>query len=416
MTSVSIIIPVYNNWFYTQQCLQSLAEHTPNYDVEVIVVDNASSDNTKTDCPNFGRSLFGNRFRSFHLENNINFGPACNFGASKSNSSLLFFLNNDTIVTSNWITPLMQAIKQRQIGAVGPLLLYPQNNRVQHLGVCFWIVLAVSHLFEHHSKESKVVRKQRYFQAITGAAFMISRNLFNSCGGFFSEFKNGFEDADLCSRIKEKGLRMTCIPESEIFHYASKSTGRFSQEHQNFLLMKERCSRSFHLDFHKWCSEEGYEIRISNIGNVYMATPEEVSIEYMNHHKNKKNICALWDFLYEEPLWEEGYELMSTWLEGIEAYSEAIKMRTLQNTIFPKLHTMKRILELGIKSENHSVISNTKQEIQDYIKRMPNTEDIYFNLALYANFFKHKGDIKTSERLRRQLINMQNLQKFHYNI
>lgn len=92
MPTLSVVIPVHNKWELTAACLRSLAEHTPGGDVAVIVVDNASADDTSGACPALGSSLFGRRFRYRRFENNRNFGPACNAGAALADSDLLFFL------------------------------------------------------------------------------------------------------------------------------------------------------------------------------------------------------------------------------------------------------------------------------------------------------------------------------------
>ena len=123
MPTLSVVIPVHNKWELTAACLRSLAEHTPGGDVAVIVVDNASADDTSGACPALGSSLFGRRFRYRRFENNRNFGPACNAGAALADSDLLFFLNNDTLLTPGWLPPLQDALAaEPDLVGVGPLL------------------------------------------------------------------------------------------------------------------------------------------------------------------------------------------------------------------------------------------------------------------------------------------------------
>ncbi|TVQ97634.1 MAG: glycosyltransferase, partial [Desulfovibrionales bacterium] len=92
MTSphLSIVIPVFNQWPLTEQCLRSLREHTPGRFFEVIVVDNASTDETATHCEALGTSLFPDRFNYLPLPENLGFGRACNFGADQAEGEFLF--------------------------------------------------------------------------------------------------------------------------------------------------------------------------------------------------------------------------------------------------------------------------------------------------------------------------------------
>ena len=129
----AVIIPVFNNWGLTRDCLDSLREHTPGDNFEVVVVDNGSVDAGRTELEPLGNSLFPGRFTVVRFEENRNFGPACNAGAHTATASLLFFLNNDTVLTPGWAEPLLDALRaDDSLGAVGPLLLYPDNT-VQHL-------------------------------------------------------------------------------------------------------------------------------------------------------------------------------------------------------------------------------------------------------------------------------------------
>ena len=78
---LSVIIPVFNKWELTRDCLLSLRDYTPGDDFEVIVVDNASSDDTPAELPSLGEALFPGRFTCLRFSENRNFGPACNAGA-----------------------------------------------------------------------------------------------------------------------------------------------------------------------------------------------------------------------------------------------------------------------------------------------------------------------------------------------
>lgn len=274
---VAVIIPVFNQWPLTAGCLRSLCEHTPREDVQVIVVDNGSSDETAQACGPLGRGLFGERFEHVRLEENINFGPGCNLGASRADADFLFFLNNDTLLTPSWLPPLLAAFQDRpSCGAVGPLLLYPDHGRVQHLGVTFTPDNHVRHLYHYFPCTHPVVRRNRELQAITGAALMLPLKVFEIAGRFWEEYRNGYEDLDLSWNVRKQGLSLRCIPESLVYHLTSQTSGRFEAESHNAKVLSRRCRLAFQPDLHRFAFGDGYELRLTPTlaTNIVKVMPE----------------------------------------------------------------------------------------------------------------------------------------------
>ena len=106
---VSVIIPAWNLWQMTAACLRSLATHSAGQDLEVLVVDNGSTDATVGELEPLGQSLWGAGFKALRLPENLGFAKACNLGAHAAAGDLLFFLNNDTTCTPGWLPPLRAA-------------------------------------------------------------------------------------------------------------------------------------------------------------------------------------------------------------------------------------------------------------------------------------------------------------------
>lgn len=300
---VAIIIPVFNQWALTADCLRSLREHTPDEDVQVIVVDNGSTDETAGSCGVLGQELFGERFEHLRLDENINFGPGCNLGAGRANAEFLFFLNNDTLLTPGWLPPLLRAFEDRpELGAVGPLLLYPDQDRVQHLGVTFTPTNHVTHLYHNFPSTHPVVQRERNLQAITGAALMIPTVVFGQAGRFWEEYRNGYEDLDLCWKIRSLGLTLRCEPASRIYHLTSQTPGRFNAESHNSQVLARRCQRAFYPDMHLFAHADGYELRLTST-----LTANIVCVRSEGETKGF-GMERLWAEVLAEPLWEAGYE------------------------------------------------------------------------------------------------------------
>jgi GT2 family glycosyltransferase len=214
--SVSIIIPVFNQWRYTTECLEALRTHTSaEIPFEVVIVDNASTDETAS-----GLREWQTRWplvRVETLSENTGFSPACNHGAQVSRGEYLLFLNNDTIPQPGWLEPLLNEIKESGVGIVGPKLVYPDGKSINHAGYVFGLGFFYSIYHEHHPGAPEV-NKKRDYQALLGACILISRELFFTLGAFALD---GLEDIDLCLKAGAKSLCSRYVPASTVYHHGS---------------------------------------------------------------------------------------------------------------------------------------------------------------------------------------------------
>jgi GT2 family glycosyltransferase/SAM-dependent methyltransferase len=218
MPECSIVIPVHNHASVTRQCLNGLLSRPPlTTDAEIIVVDDASSDET----PRLLAS-YGDRIRVVTHAANAGFALSCNHGAMVAAGSLLVFLNNDTLPEPGWLDALVECMRRHpNAGIVGAKLLFP-NGTIQHAGVTFAPPSGVpSHLYYGFSREHPAVNKPRRFQAVTGACLLIRRTLFEELKGFDPIFLNVYEDVDLCLRAGELGYEVHYCPSSTLVHLQS---------------------------------------------------------------------------------------------------------------------------------------------------------------------------------------------------
>lgn len=345
MPQFSIIIPVFNKWELTRDCLASLREHGSGPSFEVIVIDNGSTDATATELRPYGKSLFDDRFHSIVLPENKNFGPACNIGAKAAKSPVLFFLNNDTLVTPGWAEPLLNALlEDESLGAVGPLLLYP-NDTVQHLGVAFGAVGPV-HLYCGFPKDHPVVHAKRDLQAMTGAALMIRAELFQACGEFFEEYRNGFEDLELCHQIRKQRKTLRCIPESKIYHLESQTPNRKEGDERNGRLFTHRCAGKIYIDQHTHALNDNFEPFITDLLSigVRMRHEDELALAMVANNKSGETWLHL---ITQNPLWINGREILAGTLENSEDFAEAIAFYIQLLNIEPLRHRFQKLLSLA---------------------------------------------------------------------
>ena len=265
MIDISIIIPVYNNIEYTKNCLNSIFKNHPLVNFEIIIADNGSNDGTKEYLETLKKNIDGiaevNNSGKFNIINiicnneNLGFAKACNQAAKIANGKYLLFLNNDTYVLKGAIDELFNTIEKAgdSCGITGSLLLYPDKT-VQHAGVVFDAGSRPYHnykggkIYECKNINFKNGIYLRMYNAVTAACMIISKELFCSVGFFDEIFINGYEDVDLCLKVKQKGLNIILNPKSMLIHYEEKTPGRKKFEDENQYNLQNKWKFKFKRD------------------------------------------------------------------------------------------------------------------------------------------------------------------------
>jgi len=252
VTSCTLVIPVYNRAPLTTQCLDALLNSSPETALtEIVVVDDGSADTTAQLL-----AARADRVRVVRHEQNVGFAGACNDGAAAATGEWLVFLNNDTLPESGWLDALLRyASSGERIGLVGSKLLFP-NGTIQHAGVVFARDSRAHHIYAGFPADHPAVNKSREFQVVTGACALIRRALFDEVGGFDDDFVNGYEDMDLCLRLRRLGYGVHYCHESVVDHLES-ATRDHAFDQQNHELFLERWAEVVHQDDVRYYLEDG---------------------------------------------------------------------------------------------------------------------------------------------------------------
>jgi GT2 family glycosyltransferase len=210
------------------RCVVSLLART-NYDrLRVALVDNGSET-----PPTLGllRGLDRHpRIRIIHDSGPFNFAALNNRAVASSSADVIVLLNNDTeILDPDWVVTLLEEALRPQIGAVAPMLLYP-DGAVQHAGAALGLHGYAGHPFaglEPHTPTpfDCAAGGTRNWLAVTAACMMVERSKFLSVGGLDESFVVAGNDVDLCLRLTAAGHRSLCVPHTSLIHDESRSRG-----------------------------------------------------------------------------------------------------------------------------------------------------------------------------------------------
>jgi O-antigen biosynthesis protein len=217
---VSIIIPVFNKFDYTDACLRSLQNAAAKVSFEIIVVDDCSSDASWANLQQIsGITTHRNAL-------NLGFIGSCNAGLKLAKGEFVVFLNNDTAVQPGWLEALVDTFASHpDAGLVGAKLVYP-DGRLQE---CGGIVFQDGNAWNYGRFEAPSDGQFCYVREVdycSGAAIMLRRALLNALGGFDMHYAPAYyEDTDLAFKVRAAGLKVYVQPQAVVVHFEGISSG-----------------------------------------------------------------------------------------------------------------------------------------------------------------------------------------------
>jgi GT2 family glycosyltransferase/glycosyltransferase involved in cell wall biosynthesis len=271
---ISIIIPVFDQFRFTQACLASLQEHQGAECFEVIVVDDCSTDATAETVPRIPGVVY------LRNETNSGFITSCNRGAEAARGEYLVFLNNDALVRPGWLTALLDTFAEEpRAGIVGSKLLYP-DGRLQEAGGIIWRDATGWNYGKFDDPDKPEYNYLREVDYCSAAALMIPKSLFASVGGFDSRYAPAYyEDTDLAFKVRGAGYKVLYQSLSEVVHYEGATGGTDlstgAKKHQDI-------NRSTFAE--KWAAELMTRPVHGDLAALQLATPDRKNILVIDHH------------------------------------------------------------------------------------------------------------------------------------
>jgi O-antigen biosynthesis protein len=216
---VSAIILVHNNVEMTRRCLESLANALDCVDHELILLDNGSTENISSlkDCGRLFRSML-----ILRSDENLSFSSGNNRCATNATGNLLLFLNNDVFLDPGSIDAMIpHFLEEPSAGIVGGMLLFPGRVTVQHAGMRQMLWGFPSNFGVGAQTDDPRVRQANELFALTGALQCVRKKAFQKVGGFDERYVWGYEDVDLCLKIRSAGFRVIYEPRVSGVHVES---------------------------------------------------------------------------------------------------------------------------------------------------------------------------------------------------
>ncbi|PWT96237.1 MAG: hypothetical protein C5B55_00250 [Blastocatellia bacterium] len=238
---ISIVIVNWNTGDLLQRCVESVAKSRLSLPFEIIVVDNASYDDSVASLRESAASLLSNQqLRIIQNSDNIGFGRANNQAFALTRSPFVFLLNPDAAVEPDAIQTLLETLQSDgRIAASGPKIVNPDGSTqvsVYFAPPTFW------HTFMWQLKLYTILPRRirgelllgphwahdrkRDVPMFIGAALLVRREVIDQVGGFDEQFEMYAEDHEWCWRMRQAGWRLVFNPSATVMHHGGISSAK----------------------------------------------------------------------------------------------------------------------------------------------------------------------------------------------
>jgi len=204
----SIIIVTYNSKRYLKSCIGSIMKQ--DYPLEIIVVDNHSTDGTVE----FVKENFPS-VKIIEAGENLGYGAGNNLGVKHADGEYIVILNPDTVVEKDWLKELIRPLKDGKVVTTSKIIIYGDSviNACGHINHFTGLTFA-----RGLGEDPTTYQKPEHVSGFSGCCFALRRQDFINLGGFDENFFTYNEDSDLSWRMHLKGFSILFVPTSIVRH------------------------------------------------------------------------------------------------------------------------------------------------------------------------------------------------------
>lgn len=215
----SIIIINYKTQQLTKKCVEYILDLNIS-NKEIIVIDNASNDGSVEAL----EKEFGDKIKLIVNQKNLGFAGANNQGATIAQGEFLLFLNSDTIVKGDILSPCLNIFQQnKNVGIISPRLLLPDDN---YQPASFGHFPTLWRLITQKTKIDPILDENKEYNLVdwvSGCALMMRKELFTQLKGWDDNFFLYYEDIDLCKRARKLNYLSAVANKIVITHLGGQS-------------------------------------------------------------------------------------------------------------------------------------------------------------------------------------------------
>lgn len=217
MVKLSIIILSFNTKKLTLDCIRSIfriyKKNIENNELEIVVSDNDSKDGTIEEIEKI------KEVRLVKNSKNFGFSKGNNLGERKANGKYILFLNSDTEIKDDGFVKMIDFMdKNEKIGVLGAKLLNPNGKPQKSCGNFYTFFNLLFTIFGKDTFVRKSPNSIQEVDWISGASFMMRKDVFDKTGGFDEDFFMYIEDMELCYRVKKMGYKTYFYPNIKLIH------------------------------------------------------------------------------------------------------------------------------------------------------------------------------------------------------
>jgi GT2 family glycosyltransferase len=269
---VSVVIPLYGRVDFLEHQLAQFVQDPEMHRADLVyVLDSPELERMLRDYAAQLFRLYRVPFRLVTLEQSSGFAAANGAGVAQARGSLLLLLNSDILPDKpGWLSAMVDFYRSTEnIGALGVKLLYPDES-LQHAGMFFELPSDTAlaglwrnvHYFKGFQRDLPAANVARRVPAVTGAALMIDKDLYDRVGGFPDLYLQGdHEDSDICLRLIEEGLDNWYFPDVELYHLEGQSY--------------PSSARGAMALYNRWLHTNRWDVRIREVMAQYPSSIEE---------------------------------------------------------------------------------------------------------------------------------------------